>query len=150
MSALGGLDHEQALSAPSSAASAELLQQLEGFLVRTEIGLAEQGVGPNDGYQRKPLEIKTFRDDLRAHEDVDFPFFEAVQEVSCIAGLLGGIAVQPGNLGLREEFPGFFFDFLGPGAQGNQFSATAGTVARVGLAVAAIMAHHPPRILVPA
>ena len=111
---------------------------MEGALVRTEILLAHEAVGLDDGDEAEPFEVEPFRDDLRTYENVDL----SLPEVPDDAGLLRGrsVAVQPRDAAVGQKGTQFFFDPLRAGSERLEFSVAGRAVAGIGLRVAAVVA----------
>ena len=98
---LEGLDEHAAGGIPP-APPRELGQELEGPLLRAEVGKAEAGVGVDDGRERDALEVMSLGDHLRADEDGALRLGEAREGLGGRARPLDRVGVEADQLELRK------------------------------------------------
>ena len=84
MRRLVGLDNDLALFAFAACATRHLSHQLEAALVGTEVGERKHVVGVKDAHHLHRVEVQSFCDHLRTHEDVGLMVLESLQNALII------------------------------------------------------------------
>ncbi len=106
------LQHDLAGSLAASGASSDLGEQLEGALGGAKVGQAEGDVGSDHTYERDAVNVVAFGDHLRADEEIEFAFVQAVECALEIFVAADGVAVEAGDAGLGEHAVEKLFEFF--------------------------------------
>ena len=77
-----GLDKNFARRFAASGPAGDLSEKLEGPFARAEIGQVQREIGVDDPDKSDVRKVQTFRDHLRADEDVDLARAESVERVA--------------------------------------------------------------------
>ena len=126
-----GLDDNGALVFAASSASRDLADKLEGAFGGAEIGLGEGGVGVDDADQSHVREIETLGDHLRAQEELEVAFGEAVEDGEVVGGFADGIGIEAGEVVVFfevEEVGEFVLDALDAEAEQDDFAFAGGAL----------------------
>ncbi len=110
------LHKDFAFDIAAAGAAGDLREQLEGAFARAEIRLMQREVGVNDADERDVWKMQTFRDHLRADEDVDFARAKIAEHVAVIVLALHHVGVHALDARLGKKFRERFLDFFRAGA----------------------------------
>ncbi len=137
---LEGLDdHTAGRVAP--AAARELGDELEGALLRAEVGEPERGIGVDDGRERNPAEVMPLGDHLRPQQDPALGGGEAPEDLGEQPWLGGDVRVEPEPLQLRQSLGQLGLELLRAGTDARHLGRPAGrTELGRGLAAPAMVA----------
>src|SRR6266705_1706326 len=139
-----GLHENFARRFTTSRASRDLREQLERSFAGAEIGQMKRQIGIDNSDERYIWKVQTFRDHLRADENIDFSGAKGTQRFAI--GILArhGIGVHSPNDCLGEQMRDSRFHFLGAEAGIDQRVLTASrTFLRHRCAVTAKMTAQP-------
>src|SRR5216683_1294959 len=97
----------------ATGASSHLSEQLKSAFTSAEIRQMQCEIGVDDSNQCDIRKMQTFRDHLRADEDVDFPGAKGEQCFAIRVFARHRIGVHPPNHCARKKLRHIGFDFLG-------------------------------------
>ena len=139
------LDERPGIQGPVSACAAgHLHQRGEQPFRSAEIGGEKARIGIHHDHQRQPVEIVPLGQHLCAHQQVGTARMYILQKGLRRALVAGHVAVQPADVGMREQRAQRIFQLLGAPAQGGQILVAAGGAGtRHGLGGGAVMTHQP-------
>lgn len=138
---LGGLDDHRSRLAAAAGAASDLRHQLERPLAGPEVGVVQQVVRIQNAYEGHASEIESFRNDLRADQNVGPPLLERLHDPAVSPRRLRRIGVEPIDRGFGENGGEFLLYFLGSEPARQQASRPARRAyGRYGDPVAAIVA----------
>lgn len=109
----GGLDDDFSGQGPSSGATGDLGQELEGAFACAEVGGVEGEVGIEDPDEGDVGEVETFGDHLSAEKDVDLFGAKVAEGVAEGVFSAGGVGIETGDFGGGKDLTKDGFRFLG-------------------------------------
>ena len=113
------------------------------MLISAEIGVVEHSVGIEDANDRDFIEVETFRNHLRADEEIGAAGREIVDDTFVSLTGAGGVEIHAGNACLGEDRSHLVFNLLRTVAPRLQFMAATGwTLCRHLIGVTTVMARE--------